>query len=98
MWFRYCENLVKTGQFFLDSLPFVLLGVMPEVIGTYFVFYAINGFFQHCNIDLKFGWMSRVFSTAELHRWHHASQGTAAAITRKKLASLQMLLIPKLQP
>ena len=63
----------KTLQFLLDSLPFVLVGVAPEVIGAYFVFYAINGFFQHCNVDLKFGWLSRVFSTAELHRWHHAS-------------------------
>ena len=68
----------KALQFLLDSLPFVLLGVAPEVIGAYFVFYAINGFFQHCNVDLKFGWLSKIFSTAELHRWHHARDAERA--------------------
>ncbi len=64
--------LEKTLQFLLDSLPFILLGVSAEVLSLYFVFYAINGFFQHSNIRLKFGWLNYIVSTAELHRWHHS--------------------------
>lgn len=62
----------KFLQFLLDSLPFVLLGVAPEVIALYFVFYAVNGFFQHSNIRLRFGPLNYLISSAELHRWHHS--------------------------
>jgi sterol desaturase/sphingolipid hydroxylase (fatty acid hydroxylase superfamily) len=64
--------LEKAVQMMLDTLPFMLLGVGPEVIALYFVFYAINGFFQHSNIELRFGWLNWLVSSAELHRWHHA--------------------------
>ncbi len=64
--------LEKFLQFFADILPFMLLGVSEEVMALYFVFYAVNGFFQHCNIRLRFGWLNFLFSTAELHRWHHS--------------------------
>jgi sterol desaturase/sphingolipid hydroxylase (fatty acid hydroxylase superfamily) len=64
--------LEKALQMMLDTLPFMLLGVGPEVIALYFVFYAVNGFFQHCNIELRFGWLNWLVSSAELHRWHHA--------------------------
>ena len=62
----------KALQFLFDSLPFILMGVSAEVLALYFVFYAINGFFQHSNINLKFGALNYIISTAELHRWHHA--------------------------
>ena len=62
----------KGLQVFLDTLPFVLLGVSEEVLGLYVVCYAINGFFQHCNVDLRFGMLNYVISGPELHRWHHS--------------------------
>lgn len=62
----------KALQFVLDALPFVLLGVSQEVLAGYLVFFAINGFFQHSNVDLRLGWLNWVVSGAELHRWHHA--------------------------
>lgn len=62
----------KILQFMLDSLPFILMGVDPQVIGFWFVLYSVNGFFQHSNIQLRFGLLSSIFSTAELHRWHHS--------------------------
>jgi sterol desaturase/sphingolipid hydroxylase (fatty acid hydroxylase superfamily) len=62
----------KTLQFMLDSLPFILMGVDPHVIGFWFVLYSVNGFFQHSNIRLCFRPLSGIFSTAELHRWHHS--------------------------
>ncbi len=64
--------LEKALQMMLDTLPFMLVGVGPEVIALYFVFYAVNGFFQHSNIELRFGWLNWLVSSAELHRWHHA--------------------------
>ncbi|MCA8982464.1 MAG: GH3 auxin-responsive promoter family protein [Planctomycetaceae bacterium] len=62
----------KSLQFLCDAFPFILLGVNQEVLALYFVFYAVNGFFQHCNIRLHFGWLNYVISSAELHRWHHS--------------------------
>jgi len=64
--------LEKVLQFLLDTLPFILLGVTGEVIAIYFVFYAVNGFFQHSNIKLRYGLLNYVISGAELHRWHHS--------------------------
>jgi len=62
----------KTFQFFLDTLPFILMSVDARVLGFWFVIYSVNGFFQHSNIQLKFSWLSKIFSTAEVHRWHHS--------------------------
>ena len=64
--------LEKILQMFLDTLPFILLGVTEPVIAMYFVFYAVNGFFQHSNIKLRYGLLNYVVSGAELHRWHHS--------------------------
>ncbi len=64
--------LEKTLQFLFDALPFILVGVSVEVLGLYFVFYAVNGFFQHCNIDVRMGFLNYVISGPQLHRWHHS--------------------------
>jgi sterol desaturase/sphingolipid hydroxylase (fatty acid hydroxylase superfamily) len=62
----------KVLHFSLDSLPFILMGVDAQVLGFWFVIYSVNGFFQHSNIDLRLGFLSGIFSTAEMHRWHHS--------------------------
>ena len=62
----------KGLQFLLDSLPFLIVGVSEKVLALYVVCYAINGFFQHCNIDLRLGWLNYLVSGPELHRWHHS--------------------------
>ncbi len=62
----------KGLQFLFDALPFVLLGVREEVLALYFVFYSINGFFQHCNVDVRLGVLNHLISGPELHRWHHS--------------------------
>ncbi len=64
----------KALQFLLDSLPFILLGVGPEVLAIYFVFYGVNGFFQHCNARIRLGPLNWLISGPELHRWHHAKE------------------------
>ena len=62
----------KAVQFLLDALPFILLGIDARVLAFYFVFYAVNGFYQHSNINMRFGILNYLISTAELHRWHHS--------------------------
>jgi sterol desaturase/sphingolipid hydroxylase (fatty acid hydroxylase superfamily) len=62
----------KGLQVCLDTVPFLLLGVGEDVLGLYVVCYAINGFFQHCNIDLRLGLLNYLISGPELHRWHHS--------------------------
>jgi len=66
--------LEKTLQMCLDSLPFVLMGVDPAVLAIYYVAYASNGFFQHCNVRLRYGFLNYVVGSAETHRWHHSRE------------------------
>jgi sterol desaturase/sphingolipid hydroxylase (fatty acid hydroxylase superfamily) len=62
----------KATQYIFDAMPFLLLGVSEEVLALYFVFYAVNGFFQHCNVDVRLGVLNYLVSGPELHRWHHS--------------------------
>ena len=64
--------LEKSLQYLFDALPFIVLGVSEEVLALYFVFYGVNGFFQHCNINLRMGFLNYIISGPELHRWHHS--------------------------
>ena len=62
----------KSIQYAVDSLPFALMGAPSETLAAYFVFYAINGFFQHSNCLVRLGPLNYVVSGPELHRWHHS--------------------------
>jgi len=66
--------LEKALQMCLDSLPFVLMGVDPAVLAIYYIAYAANGFFQHCNVLLRYGVLNYVVGSAETHRWHHSRE------------------------
>jgi len=66
--------LDKSLQFLGDTLPFLLLGVAPEVFSAYFVLYATNGFYQHSNADVRLGLLNWVIAGPELHRWHHSAK------------------------
>jgi sterol desaturase/sphingolipid hydroxylase (fatty acid hydroxylase superfamily) len=62
----------KIMQLIVEVGPFICLGVAKEVIALHLVLYGLNGFLRHSNIDMKFGWLNYIFSTNELHRWHHS--------------------------
>ena len=64
--------LEKILQYVVSTTPFLILGVSQDVLGLYFVFYGINGFFQHSNIKLQYGILNYLVSSATLHRWHHS--------------------------
>lgn len=65
--------LDKGLQFLGDSLPFLLLGVGADVFAAYFVLYAVNGFYQHSNADVRLGPLNWIIAGPELHRWHHST-------------------------
>lgn len=67
--FHFAE---KALQMLLDSVPFLLMAVDPVVLSLYYIAYATNGFFQHCNIDVRYGWLNYVVGSAQTHRWHHS--------------------------
>ena len=62
----------KSIQYVFDTLPFALLAVSQEVLAAYFVFYALNGFFQHSNCRVYLGPLNYIVAGPELHRWHHS--------------------------
>lgn len=72
---------VNTGRFhFVDSLISVLLGIVPllilgapaEMIQWQAALTAFIGMLTHCNVEMRFGPISWIFNTPELHRWHHS--------------------------
>lgn len=70
--------LEKVLHFSLDTVPFVLLGISPEILAAYLLLYSVNGLFQHSNVRLRYGWLNYMVGSAETHRWHHARDpGTA---------------------
>lgn len=71
--------LEKALHYSLDTVPFLVLGVAPQVLAGYFLAYAVNGFFQHSNVKLRYGWLNYVVGSAETHRWHHARDPRIAA-------------------
>ena len=57
----------------LSSLPLaILLGIPADCLALYYALQSANGLFQHANIAMKLGPLNWVFSTADLHRWHHS--------------------------
>jgi ornithine lipid hydroxylase len=56
-----------------QTAPLILLGINARAMFLYAVFTAVYGQLQHCNVDLRTGALSWVFSTPEIHRWHHST-------------------------
>ncbi len=72
---------VNTGRFhFMDSLYKIILGMIPllilgapmEMLKWVAVVTAFIGMMTHCNVEMRFGPLSWIFNTPELHRWHHS--------------------------
>ena len=73
--------VMNTGRFhFIDSLKSILpgtailvaLGAPIEVLTWLSAITAYIGILTHCNVEMRFGVLSSVFNTPELHRWHHS--------------------------
>lgn len=55
-----------------ESLLFLYLGATPYLIALYYIFYSVNGFLQHSNIDIRLGLFNKLISGPEQHRYHHS--------------------------
>lgn len=64
--------LYHTATYFLAILPPMVLGASHEALIMHSVVLGIAGSFQHANIKLQHGPLNSIFSTNELHRWHHS--------------------------
>jgi ornithine lipid hydroxylase len=53
--------------------PLLLLGVPAEVLLACLAITQPVLMLQHANIELRSGWLNRVFSSNEAHRWHHSA-------------------------
>jgi ornithine lipid hydroxylase len=57
-----------------ESIPLALLGAGAEALVPYFVFRAVYGQLQHCNVDMPTPrWLDRLWSSPNVHRWHHST-------------------------
>ncbi|MCB1627481.1 MAG: sterol desaturase family protein [Xanthomonadales bacterium] len=74
---------LNTGRFhFVDSLVSIVLGILPlvllgaslEVLMWLGAVTAFIGMLTHCNVEMRFGPLSWIFNTPELHRWHHSKR------------------------
>jgi len=69
------DHPLETAMLFVFGiLPFYFLGIDAKVLALYFVLFDIHAFFQHSNINIRYGLLNYVMSTSELHRWHHARE------------------------
>ncbi len=65
-------------NFGLSVLPVMLLGFSPDAILGYLAITQPIVLLQHANIDLRQGTLNKVFSTPEVHRWHHSTKPNEA--------------------
>ncbi len=66
-------HLVDTITGLAVGMPVLLiLGAPREVMVMVSAMTAIIGMLTHCNIEMRCGWLSYVFNTPSLHRWHHS--------------------------
>lgn len=73
--------IINTGRFhFVDSLMSIFMGMAIllalgaplEVLVWLSAVTAFIGMLTHCNVEMRFGWLSLIFNTPGLHRWHHS--------------------------
>lgn len=53
--------------------PLLLAGVPADVLLACLAITQPVLMLQHANIELRSGWLNRVFSSNEAHRWHHSA-------------------------
>lgn len=56
----------------LQILPIALLGAPEQTLMMLSVFTPVHGLMQHANIRMRTSPFNLVFSTCDLHRWHHS--------------------------
>lgn len=60
-------------NYLIMFLPLLALGISAEAILGYTALTLPVLLLQHSNVGFNFGFLSYVFNTNDLHRWHHSS-------------------------
>lgn len=69
--FHPLNHAVNTA---VSLFPLLLLGAPHDVLLAAVALTQPVLMLQHLNVDTRNGWLNRVFSTNELHRWHHSAE------------------------
>lgn len=67
--FHIVDSLIKAA---LSQGPLYLLGAPLPVFLWVGAITAVTGLLTHCNVEMRTGVLDWVFSTPNLHRWHHS--------------------------
>ena len=54
-------------------LPAIALGFSQEAVFAAAVLGGFQGLVSHFNVDIRAGWLNRIFMGTELHRYHHGA-------------------------
>lgn len=73
--FHPLNHLVNT---LAAMLPLALVGAPQDVLLATVAVSQPVLMLQHLNADTRNGWLNRIFSTNELHRWHHSAESREA--------------------
>ena len=66
-------HIVDTVTSLILALPILYLLGAPEAVFSWAAaITAYIGMLTHCNVEMRFGLLSWIFNTPELHRWHHS--------------------------
>jgi ornithine lipid hydroxylase len=66
----------------------VAIGTPATVVQMLILFSTVASVFQHANADLRYAGWNQIFSTADLHRWHHAAGAEACQVNFGGLLTL----------
>lgn len=73
--FHPLNHLVNVA---VAMLPLIMLGAPQDVLLAAVAVTQPVLMLQHLNVDTRNGWLNRIFSTNELHRWHHSAEPVEA--------------------
>ncbi|TAG06261.1 MAG: sterol desaturase family protein [Betaproteobacteria bacterium] len=54
-----------------------VLGFSKEVIDAYIVIVGFQAVFNHCNVNVRLGWLRYIIVTPNFHHWHHSQDQEA---------------------
>lgn len=65
-------------NFSVSTFPFIVIGVPAEIPMAYLALTQPVLILQHMNVGSRHALLSYVFSTNEVHRWHHSADAAVA--------------------
>lgn len=67
---QHILELIATRIFVLA--PIFVLGFSQRAIDAYVIIVGFQAVFNHCNVDVRLGWLRYILVTPNFHHWHHS--------------------------